>query len=88
MMWFKRSSIVLIACSARCIPRQQAGSAAGAENTAEGKKCGPEGVVDDGEDNNNQTIAAKGRGGYWYTFADDAARRSRRRRGKKAACST
>jgi endoglucanase len=34
------------------------------------KPCGPEGVIDDGEDNNNQTNPAAGRGGYWYTFVD------------------
>jgi endoglucanase len=83
MMWFKRSSIVFVTLLGACIPRQQAGSAAGAENTAEGKKCGPEGVVDDGEDNNNQTLATKGRGGYWYTFADDAGSTVTPQAGKK-----
>lgn len=32
--------------------------------------CGPEGLIDDGEDGNNQTKPAGGRGGYWYTFID------------------
>jgi endoglucanase len=83
MIWFKRSSILFLALASGCIPRQQAGSAAGSENTAEGKKCGPEGVVDDGEDNNNQTLAVKGRGGYWYTFADDAGSTITPQAGKK-----
>jgi hypothetical protein len=34
--------------------------------------CGPEGLVDDGEDNNNQGAVVDGRGGYWYTYADDS----------------
>jgi endoglucanase len=55
-----------------CIPKKQPGSAAGMENTAEGKKCGPDGVLDDGEDNNNQSVVVKGRSGYWYTFVDKA----------------
>jgi endoglucanase len=32
--------------------------------------CGPEGLIDDGEDGNNQTKPAGERGGYWYTFID------------------
>jgi endoglucanase len=83
MIGLKRSSILLLVLTAGCIPRQQAGSAAGAENTTEGKKCGPEGVIDDGEDNNNQTMAVKGRGGYWYTFADDAGSTITPQAGKK-----
>src|SRR5262245_41017439 len=34
------------------------------------KECGPEGLLDDGEDGNNQNIQADNRGGYWYTFRD------------------
>jgi endoglucanase len=34
--------------------------------------CGPEGLIDDFEDNNNQAKVEGGRGGYWYTFADEA----------------
>ncbi|OQX67395.1 MAG: hypothetical protein B6A08_15590 [Sorangiineae bacterium NIC37A_2] len=41
--------------------------------TEEGKICeGPDGLIDDGEDNNNATAVVAGRGGYWYTFVDDA----------------
>ena len=35
------------------------------------KACGPDGVIDDFEDNNNQNAVVDGRGGYWYTFVDD-----------------
>jgi endoglucanase len=33
-------------------------------------RCGPDGLIDDCEDNNNQVAQLGGRGGYWYTFAD------------------
>ena len=36
------------------------------------KACGPEGIIDDGEDGNNQVADGGGRGGYWYTFMDKA----------------
>ena len=36
------------------------------------KPCGPEGLIDDMEDNNNQVMLQGGRGGYWYTFVDNA----------------
>jgi hypothetical protein len=39
-------------------------------NAADGKKCPPDGVIDDGEDNNNQVAPNKGRSGYWYVFLD------------------
>jgi endoglucanase len=34
--------------------------------------CGPEGMIDDLEDNNNQVMVQAGRSGYWYTFVDEA----------------
>lgn len=34
------------------------------------KDCGPDGVLDDGEDGNNQNLPVGDRGGYWYTFRD------------------
>ena len=34
------------------------------------KDCGPEGMIDDGEDGNNQSLPVSNRGGYWYTFVD------------------
>ena len=35
------------------------------------KECGPDGVIDDFEDNNNQISVIGERGGYWYTYADN-----------------
>jgi hypothetical protein len=35
------------------------------------KECGPDGVIDDLEDNNNQISVIGERGGYWYTYADN-----------------
>ncbi|HEY7372361.1 MAG TPA: hypothetical protein VIF57_09400, partial [Polyangia bacterium] len=32
------------------------------------KECGPEALIDDGEDGNNQNLPNDNRGGYWYTF--------------------
>jgi endoglucanase len=34
------------------------------------KACGPDGVIDDFEDNNNQISVIGERGGYWYTYVD------------------
>jgi endoglucanase len=34
------------------------------------KSCGPDGLIDNGEDNNNQIAPVSGRGGYWYTYGD------------------
>jgi hypothetical protein len=34
------------------------------------KECGPDGVIDDMEDNNNQISVIAERGGYWYTYKD------------------
>jgi endoglucanase len=34
------------------------------------KDCGPDGLIDDGEDGNNQNLPNGDRGGYWYTFKD------------------
>lgn len=45
----------------------------GVADTDEGRICaGPDGLIDDGEDNNNATAMVADRGGYWYTFVDDA----------------
>jgi len=40
------------------------------ENTADGKACPPEAVIEDGEDNNNQVNVQDGRSGYVYTYVD------------------
>ena len=34
------------------------------------KDCGPNAMIDDGEDGNNQNLPLENRGGYWYTFKD------------------
>lgn len=68
-----------IAAQACVIPEKSAASAApgsaasiggGASAAANYKDCGPDGVIDDGEDGNNQNLPNAGRGGYWYTFKD------------------
>lgn len=38
--------------------------------TDEGAPCGPEALIEDGEDNNNQVIVQDGRAGYIYTYND------------------
>jgi endoglucanase len=35
-------------------------------------RCGPDGLIDDCEDNNNQVANLGGRNGYWYTYVDEA----------------
>jgi len=58
-----------------CIPDgspANGGSALAAASPADIKACGPDGVLDDTEDDNNQVALVKGRTGYWYTFADKA----------------
>ncbi len=63
--------IVLLGASG-CIPEGAPVTGAAAANSADGKKCGPDGLLDDAEDDNNQVSLTKGRSGYWYTFADKA----------------
>ncbi len=53
-----------------CIPDDAPATGAAVANSADAKKCPPDGVIDDAEDNNNQIAPNKGRGGYWYTFLD------------------
>jgi endoglucanase len=36
------------------------------------RDCGPDGLIDDLEDNNTQISVFDDRGGYWYTYADKA----------------
>lgn len=68
------ASLAFVMALTNCIPRPPGGGGAppgvNLDDTVEGKACGADGVIDDGEDNNNQLLAQKGRGGYWYTFAD------------------
>jgi len=50
-----------------------AGCLAGGANNASAaalRECGPDGAIDDFEDNNNQGAVLEGRGGYWYTYVD------------------
>jgi endoglucanase len=68
-----RTKIVLVwagACvlTVGCIPM----ATPGVVTAADSKKCPPDGVIDDGEDDNNQVALNKGRNGYWYTFLDKA----------------
>lgn len=39
-------------------------------NTEDGAPCGPQALIEDGEDNNNQVIVQDGRAGYIYTYMD------------------
>jgi endoglucanase len=55
--------------SAASIHGTGAAAAAGAPAIAL-KDCGPNALIDDGEDGNNQNLPNDGRGGYWYTFKD------------------
>jgi Carbohydrate binding domain (family 11) len=50
-----------------CVPP---GSRPESAQGAKLKECGPDGVIDDFEDNNNQISVIGDRGGYWYTYAD------------------
>jgi endoglucanase len=51
-------------------PGAAPGSPASIGGASSFKDCGPEGLVDDGEDGNNQNLPVGNRGGYWYTFMD------------------
>lgn len=51
-----------------CSP--SASNAEAMEQTPEGAPCGPEALVEDGEDNNNQVVVQDGRSGYIYTYID------------------
>ena len=70
------SVLTLSCCSLvfSCQPRGGAGGVEGGLPPPEqaAKPCGPEGMIDDLEDNNNQVMVKDGRSGYWYTFVDEA----------------
>ena len=57
------------AAAAAAAPSAPAAPGAAIGNTGF-KECGPEGLIDDGEDGNNQNLPNDNRGGYWYTFRD------------------
>ncbi len=66
-------SFAALSLSLAMIPACKHGGAGGGASSAAAsafKSCGPEGLIDDGEDNNNQSAPVAGRGGYWYTFVD------------------
>ena len=51
-------------------PGAAPGSAASIGGASAFTDCGPDGMIDDGEDGNNQNLPVGNRGGYWYTFID------------------
>jgi hypothetical protein len=63
--------LFVVACAASvaagCVPP---GTHVAPPGTVALKECGPEGAIDDMEDNNNQITVVGDRGGYWYTYAD------------------
>ena len=60
--------LVAVGSVGACVPPgARPSSAAGAAM----KECGPEGIIDDFEDNNNQINVVDERGGYWYTYTDN-----------------
>jgi hypothetical protein len=63
------AAFVFFAMSAGCEEGPVAGGAASPAQ-ANLKSCGPDGLIDDGEDNNNRIATLSGRGGYWYTYTD------------------
>jgi endoglucanase len=64
-------TVVTLACAASALGcMRKSVNDPGMAQTAEGKPCGPEGMIEDSEDNNNQINAVGGRGGYMYTFVD------------------
>ena len=58
---------VIISSAAGCVPP---GARVAPPGSVPLKECGPDGVIDDMEDNNNQISVIAERGGYWYTYAD------------------
>lgn len=65
------SFLILLAAAATlgggCAPF---GTRAQSDRPPSYKECGPDGLIDDFEDNNNQINVTDDRGGYWYTYAD------------------
>src|SRR5262245_39534192 len=59
---------LIFSLAAGCLPAP--GARVAPPGTVEMKECGPDGVIDDMEDNNNQISVIGERGGYWYTYAD------------------
>ena len=57
-----------VATVAGCLPMP--GAKVAPPGSVAMRECGPDGVIDDFEDNNNQISVIGERGGYWYTYAD------------------
>ncbi|APR77992.1 Hypothetical protein A7982_03339 [Minicystis rosea] len=68
------ASVIGILGPLGCIPdgAPANGGTAAAVSATDAKRCGPDGMLDDAEDENNQIALNKGRSGYWYTFGDKA----------------
>jgi endoglucanase len=66
---FCLAATALLALAAGCAA-SESGGAGGTTAASALKSCGPEGLIDDGEDSNNKIAGVAGRGGYWYTFVD------------------
>lgn len=62
-------ALTVAAAAMGCQPIGGGNMKTGSEATA---ACGPEALIDDGEDKDNQVKVQDGRSGYWYTFVDDA----------------
>ena len=58
---------VIFAFGAGCVPP---GARVAPPGSVPMKECGPDGLIDDMEDNNNQIAIVGERGGYWYTYVD------------------
>ncbi len=68
-VWGRAAPLLGALCLVACIPPGRPA----ASGLTELRSCGPDGLIDDGEDGNNQTKVAGSRGGYWYTFKDPAS---------------
>jgi endoglucanase len=65
--------IALFAMSEGCLttPASETGGSKRARTLAP-RECGPDGLIEDGEDNDSRLLQRDGRGGYWYTSVDAA----------------
>ena len=59
----------LLAVSCLTTPASETGYSARARKLLP-TACGPEALIEDGEDGDNRIGVREGRGGYWYTFLD------------------
>jgi endoglucanase len=68
--WSVLATVGCVALAVGCKPKGAGGDLQTPQEAA--KACGPEGMIDDMEDNNNQVLLQGMRSGYWYTFLDEA----------------